>query len=158
MTFFFGEHLRLCPWSLALDSSISVLGLEIARPWKGCPWPWPRIFFCGLGLEPCVLDFIFALNRGIEISSAKHDYTSGILGLCWKSIYDIRAQTKVRRQKCAGHKGADIKAQGHNGARTQGRRDIRAQRCKSSICANFFMLWKILCSQRNELTNDEYFI
>ena len=27
---FFGEHLRLCPW--------------------------PRIFFCDLGLEPCVLD------------------------------------------------------------------------------------------------------
>ena len=56
--FFFGEHLRLCPWSLALASSIPVLGLESACPRKGCPWPWPRIFFCvlGLGLEPCVLD------------------------------------------------------------------------------------------------------
>ena len=43
--FFFGEHLRLCPWSLALASRGSVLGLEI---------------FCDLGLdlglEPCVLD------------------------------------------------------------------------------------------------------
>ena len=56
--YFFGEHLRLCPWSLALASSISVFGLERLCPRKGCPWPWPRIFFCvlGLGLEPCVLD------------------------------------------------------------------------------------------------------
>ena len=50
----FGEHLRLCPWSLA--SSNPVLGLESVCPRKGCPWPW--FFFCvlGLGLEPCVLD------------------------------------------------------------------------------------------------------
>ena len=55
---FFGEHLRLCPWSLALASSIPVLGLESVCPRKGCPWSWPRIFFCvlGLGLEPCVPD------------------------------------------------------------------------------------------------------
>ena len=37
---FFGEHLRLCPWSLALASSIPVLGLESVCPRKGCPWPW----------------------------------------------------------------------------------------------------------------------
>ena len=43
-TFFFGEHLRLCPWSLA--SSIPVLGLERVCPRKGCPWP--RIFFVSL--------------------------------------------------------------------------------------------------------------
>ena len=42
--FFFGEHLRLCPWSLALASSIPVLGLESVCPRKGCPWP--RIFLC----------------------------------------------------------------------------------------------------------------
>ena len=56
--FFFFEHLRLCPWSLALASSIPVLGLESVCPRKGYPWPRPRIFFCvlGLGLEPCVLD------------------------------------------------------------------------------------------------------
>ena len=57
---FFGEHLRMCPWCLA--SSILVLGLERVCPRKGCPWP--RIFFCvlgiGLGLEPCVLDSTFA--------------------------------------------------------------------------------------------------
>ena len=47
---FFGEHLRLCPWSLALASSIPVLGLESVCPRKGCPWPWPRIFFVSLAL------------------------------------------------------------------------------------------------------------
>ena len=41
---FFLEHLRLCPWSLALTSSILVLGLERVCPRKGCPWP--RIFLC----------------------------------------------------------------------------------------------------------------
>ena len=40
--FFFGERLRLCPWSLASASSIPVLGLERFCPRKGCPWPWPR--------------------------------------------------------------------------------------------------------------------
>ena len=48
--FVFGEHLRLCPWSLALASSIPVLGLESVCPRKGCPWPWPRIFFVSLDL------------------------------------------------------------------------------------------------------------
>ena len=48
--FFFGEHLGLCPWSLALASSISVLGLESVCPRKGCPWPWswPKMFFVSL--------------------------------------------------------------------------------------------------------------
>ena len=53
---FFGEHLRLCSWSFALALSICVLGLERVCPQKGCPWRWTRIFFCVLGLEPCVLD------------------------------------------------------------------------------------------------------
>ena len=48
--YFFGENLRLCPSSLALASSIPVLGLESACPRKGCPWPWPRIFFVSLAL------------------------------------------------------------------------------------------------------------
>ena len=50
--FIFGEHLRLYPWSLALASSIPVLGLESVCPRKGCtcPWPWPRIFFVSLAL------------------------------------------------------------------------------------------------------------
>ena len=37
------------------NTCICVLGLERACPRKGCPLPWPRIFFVlGLGLEPCV--------------------------------------------------------------------------------------------------------
>ena len=46
--FFLESTLRLCPWSLALASSIPVLGLESVCPRKGCPWlwPWPRIFLC----------------------------------------------------------------------------------------------------------------
>ena len=48
--FFFGEHLRLCPWSLALASSIPVLGHESVCSRKGCPRPWPRIFFMSLAL------------------------------------------------------------------------------------------------------------
>ena len=49
---FFGEHLRLCLWSLALASSIPVLGLERVCPRKECPWPrvfvfpWPSRALC----------------------------------------------------------------------------------------------------------------
>ena len=46
--FVFGEHLRLCPWSLALVSSIPFLGLERVCSRKGCSWPWPRNFFVSL--------------------------------------------------------------------------------------------------------------
>ena len=39
--------------TLAFVSLVPGLGLE-----HSCPWPWPRIFLCvlGLGFEPCVLD------------------------------------------------------------------------------------------------------
>ena len=40
--------MRLFPLSLA--SSIPVLGLEKVCPRKGCPWPWPQIFFVSLDL------------------------------------------------------------------------------------------------------------
>ena len=54
--FFLESTCALCPWSLALASSIPVLGLESVCPRKGCPWlglglgfflcpwpwPWPR--------------------------------------------------------------------------------------------------------------------
>ena len=46
--FFLESTCALCPWSLA--SSIPVLGLESVCPRKGCPWPWPRIFFVSLAL------------------------------------------------------------------------------------------------------------
>ena len=78
--------LRLCPWSLALASSIPVLGLESVCPRKGCPWPWPRIFFVslasdffcvlGLGLEPCVLDFTSANNNATGINATSVNYVS----------------------------------------------------------------------------------
>ena len=55
--FFFGEHLRLCPWSLALASSIPVLGLESVCPRKGCPWPWPRIYFVSLALASSLVSW-----------------------------------------------------------------------------------------------------
>ena len=50
--FFLESTCALCPWSLALASSIPVLGLENVCPRKGCPWPWPwpRIFFVSLAL------------------------------------------------------------------------------------------------------------
>ena len=41
---FFWRALALV--SLALASSIPVLGLESVCTRKGCPWPWPRIFLC----------------------------------------------------------------------------------------------------------------
>ena len=48
--FFFGEHLRLCLRSMALVSTVSVLGRAVLGLGLG--------FFCvlGLGLEPNVLD------------------------------------------------------------------------------------------------------
>ena len=46
--FFFWRALALV--SLALASSIPVLGLESVCPRKGCSWPWPRIFFVFLAL------------------------------------------------------------------------------------------------------------
>ena len=49
--FFFGEHcLVLVSLVLALASSIPVLDLESVCPRKGCPWPWPQIFFVSLAL------------------------------------------------------------------------------------------------------------
>ena len=45
--FLVGEHLRLCPWSLA--SKNLALGLERVCSRKSCPWPW--IFFVSLALS-----------------------------------------------------------------------------------------------------------
>ena len=47
--------MRLCLWSLALASNILVLGLERVCPWKGCPWPWPRIIFVSLALASSLM-------------------------------------------------------------------------------------------------------
>ena len=66
--FFFGEHLRLCPWSLALASSIPVLGLESVCPRKGCPWPWPRIFFVSLALASSLVSSTPPLVKRVNFS------------------------------------------------------------------------------------------
>ena len=60
--FFFGEHLRLCPSSLALASSIPFLGLESVCPRKGCPWP--RIFFVSLALASSLVSSTPPLQKG----------------------------------------------------------------------------------------------
>ena len=71
--FCFGEQLRLCPWSLALASSIPVLGLERVCPQKGCPWP--RIFFVSLASSlvsstpPLLFKFMKAEMREKEQSN-----------------------------------------------------------------------------------------
>ena len=67
--------MRLCPWSLALASSIPVLGLERFCPRKGCLWPWPRIFFVSLAsilvsstpplMSTKIIIFIYAIFRDI---------------------------------------------------------------------------------------------
>ena len=59
--FFFGKHLRLCPWSLALASSIPVLPRKCLSS-ERLSLALASDFFCvlGLGLEPCVLDSISA--------------------------------------------------------------------------------------------------
>ena len=44
-SFFLENTFALCPYSLALASSIPVFGLERVGPWPRivlCPWPWPR--------------------------------------------------------------------------------------------------------------------
>ena len=70
--------MRLCPWSLALASSITVVGLEGVSPRKGCPWPWPRIFFVSLALSlvsytpPLVLKVTKSYFAKIEISPTMH--------------------------------------------------------------------------------------
>ena len=52
----------LCPRSLALASSIPVLGLESVCPQKGCPWPWPRIFFVSLALASSLVSSTLPLR------------------------------------------------------------------------------------------------
>ena len=52
--------------SLALASSISVLGLESVCPRKGCPYPWPRIFFVSLALASSLVSSTPPLiSRGV---------------------------------------------------------------------------------------------
>ena len=74
--FFLESTCALCPWSLALASSIPVLGLESVCPRKGCPWSLASDFFCvlglGLGLEPCVLDSTSVKNCKTVITKIEY--------------------------------------------------------------------------------------
>ena len=67
--FFLESTCALCPWSLALASSIPVLGLESVCPRKGCPWPWPRIFFVSLALASSLVSSTPPLLYAILLSS-----------------------------------------------------------------------------------------
>ena len=86
--FFFGDRLKnFCEelfffWrALALVSLI--LGLESVCPRKGCPWPWPRIFFVSLTLASILVSSTpplvptFCSFNGLwfdYIDSADYDY------------------------------------------------------------------------------------
>ena len=79
--FFFGKPLRLCPWSLA--SSIPVLGLERVCPRKGCPWPWPRIFFVSLASSLVSSTPPLLYEAAVIICQARsQEFAKG--GLFWK--------------------------------------------------------------------------
>ena len=65
--FFLESTCALCPWFLALASSIPVLGLESVCPRKGCPWPWPRIFFVSLALASSLVSSTPPLVNDFEM-------------------------------------------------------------------------------------------
>ena len=87
--FLLGEHLRLCPWSLA--SNNPVLGLERVCPRKSCSWP--RIFFVSL-----------ALSRAAQ-PMAREAVLCGPQGLfaqlipSWKGLLSIFWQIKTSKIK-----------------------------------------------------------
>ena len=67
--------MRLCPWSLALTSSIPVLGLERVCPRKGCPWPWPRIFYVSLALASSLVSLALASGLVYDCMISLHRVT-----------------------------------------------------------------------------------
>ena len=97
-TFFFGEHLRLCPWSLALASSIPVLGLESVCSRKGCPWPWPRIFFVSLALASSLVSSTPPLvDSSFSFLNLRKQYTN----LKLKLLFMIETQKPLPLSKIA---------------------------------------------------------
>ena len=75
----------LAPVSLA--SSVPVFGFERFCPRKGCPWPWPRIFFVSLALvsslvssTPPLLVIVYPLLRLLWSKSDNKVTRKGILG------------------------------------------------------------------------------
>ena len=88
---FFGEQLRLCPWSLA--SSFPVLGLESVCPRRGCPWPWPwpRIFFVSLALASSLMSSTPPLQF-INVTFRYHNVNSGF---CDSKIFNTYISVKL---------------------------------------------------------------
>ena len=87
--------MRLCPWCLALASSIPVLGLERVCPRKGCPWPWSRIFFVSLALALSLVSSTPPLGVLIKRITVSHLRTVGLVGgqqLCEESK---KLQTRI---------------------------------------------------------------
>ena len=78
--------MRLCPWSLALASSIPVLDLESVCPRKSYPWPWPRIFFVSLALASSLVSSTPPLlyhinednNEQAKLSASQYGFRAGI--------------------------------------------------------------------------------
>ena len=63
--FFFWRILAL----ESLASSIPVLSLESVCPRKGCPWPWPRIFFVSLALASSLVSSTPPLMLSVKLFS-----------------------------------------------------------------------------------------
>ena len=84
--FFLESTCALCPWSLALASSIPVLGLESVCPRKGCPWPWPwpRIFFVSLALA--LASSLVSSTPPLRIRSAWKKFKEVSNVICGRSI------------------------------------------------------------------------
>ena len=106
-TFFFVEHLRLCPWSLALASSIPVLGLEsVCLSSERLSLALASAFFCvlGLGLEPCVLDSTSVIYRTIAISVGvklnDHDQPVGQVVNHSSLKQEVKSRASQIRQWC----------------------------------------------------------
>ena len=117
--FFFGEHLRLCPWSLVLASSIPVLGLESVCPRKGCPWPWHRIFFVSLALASSLVPSTPPLPLILV------EFTTIILQSHYLAEVESRTQgLRPRTQKKSDAKAKDSLSEGRH-SQGQGQECLR---------------------------------
>ena len=101
-TFFFGEHLRLCPWSLSLASSIPSLASRVSVLEKAV-LGLASDFFCVLGLEPCVLDSTSVVNKLSRFfaNQALRHQSIQFLSQCaeFKRIFLIFSETRQSSKK-----------------------------------------------------------
>ena len=99
--FFLESTCALCPWSLALASSIPVLGLESVCPRKGCPWPWPwpRIFFVSLALASSLVSSTPPLTStmSLKLISKIRSWSNPELCLLeWSGVANFYAPAPLR--------------------------------------------------------------